>query len=602
MKKINKCHFFKQVPLFLTMALLTNLVTTVEAQKLPFIMDMVHNNPGEKPFVTKYNNPAFLQQQQFNGKVVQWLMNTAINYNSFEKDIVPVGSKERIWIENKAKEIDVQLQACESAGLPVYAFTDFLVFPQSIWEKYGASIQQTVVEGDAAHAEAKKYRKPDIQKPVTQQLLIAQINELFLRFPALDGLVLRFGETYLHDAPFHSGNSPISNDYQQSIKDHITLINILREEVCIKRNKVLFYRTWDFGDRFHNNGKYYLQVTDAIAPHPNLFFSIKYQQGDFHRMHPFNPALGTGKHKQIVESQSQMEAYGKAAHPYYTGKGVIDGWPETKYEIDHHNSAFTGRLNKPGNPRGLKDILSKKLLSGVMTWSHGGGWQGPYVENEIWIDLNTYVVAQWALNTRKSEEAIFQSFCDSLKMSAQDADIFRKIALTSIEAVRKGQLCSYTENNVWWTRDEYFSCGTNNKIVKKIVESGNDLAQKVLAEKAESVAMWLQIENMAKQLQLKDSSLLTAIQVSCTYGRIKFQLIEQMWILMLENGKQGLQQPINKTAIQAAINTYETLWAEWKELKKQQPLCASLYSDLAFRNDKRNSARELVAQMKALLK
>jgi hypothetical protein len=102
---------------------------------------------------------------------------------------------------------------------------------------------------------------------------------------------LRFGETYLHDTPYHLGGSPINNDDRLSIADHILLINILRDEVCVKRNKKLFYRTWDFGYRFHNNPDYYLAVTNAIEIHPNLFFSIKYQQGDFHRMTPFNPCL-----------------------------------------------------------------------------------------------------------------------------------------------------------------------------------------------------------------------------------------------------------------------------------------------------------------------
>ena len=78
-----------------------------------------------------------------------------------------------------------------------------------------------------------------------QELLIAQIDGIFKCFPSLDGLTLRFGETYLHDTPFHLGGSPI-RDGKIGINDHILLLNILREEICVKRNKKLFYRTWDF--------------------------------------------------------------------------------------------------------------------------------------------------------------------------------------------------------------------------------------------------------------------------------------------------------------------------------------------------------------------
>lgn len=31
--------------------------------QLPYILDMVHNNPGEKPYETKYNDPYFLKHK-----------------------------------------------------------------------------------------------------------------------------------------------------------------------------------------------------------------------------------------------------------------------------------------------------------------------------------------------------------------------------------------------------------------------------------------------------------------------------------------------------------------------------------------------------------
>ena len=120
----------------------------------------------------------------------------------------------------------------------------------------------------------------------TQAVLRAQVNEIFNRFPDLDGLTTRFGETYLHEFPEYAGGSPA-----ETPADHIALINLLREEICVKRNKKLFYRTWDFG-HFHTNPKFYLEVTDAIEPHPNLLFSIKHVQADYLRLYPFNPCLG----------------------------------------------------------------------------------------------------------------------------------------------------------------------------------------------------------------------------------------------------------------------------------------------------------------------
>jgi hypothetical protein len=172
-------------------------------------------------------------------------------------------------------------------------------------------------------------------------------------------LVIRTGEIYRHDLTFHAasanynkadlirGNSIINH----GVDTHILLLRILRNEVCEKRQKMLLYRTWDFG-HLHDNPAEYLAVTSAIEPHPNLVFAIKHQRGDFHRLLPFNPTLGIGRHPQIVEECAQMDSYGKGAHPYYIAQGILDGWEEY------------GTIMKPGQPRGLRDLCGSKKLCG----------------------------------------------------------------------------------------------------------------------------------------------------------------------------------------------------------------------------------------------
>lgn len=575
--------------------LFSNMV--MSQSRLTYILDMVHNNPGEKPYVTKYNDPYYLKSQGFNGAVTHWHINCAIDYDNYKKNLVPRKSEERKWIENKAEEIERKLKEFEDDGIDVYPFTDFIVFPQSVWERYGNEITGTGNVGGTGGSD-ERARKPDLQSKRTQELLVAQIDGIFSRFPALDGITLRFGETYLHDTPYHIGGSPIRGG-NLGIDDHILLLNILREEICVKRNKKLFYRTWDFGYNFHTNPQYYLAVTEKIEPHPNLIFSIKYQQDDYHRMTPFNPTLGIGKHKQIVESQSRMEAYGKGAHPYYTAKGVIDGWPETKFEILFGRHSFTGKLNDTRNPRGIRDILQTGKLCGVMTWSHGGGWQGPYITHEIWTDLNTYVVGHWAQDTSKSEEEIFYEFTDSLGFDDFNADLFRQIAMLSVEGVRKGHCNSYTCNDVWWTRDEFFSADANRPIIKEMIDKG--FQDKVLAEKVEATAIWMQIESLSRQIENDDKNLVEAIRVSSSYGRIKYSLMEVMWRLMIYNEMNERNMTLNIDDVKKSLCVYDKLWKEWRELKNSSKWCATIYTDMAFRNQKRGSIGELVEQLRNIL-
>lgn len=250
---------------------------------------------------------------------------------------------------------------------------DMLVLPSSLVEKHRAEL-------------TNEQGKLDISKPYTQLCIRELMEEMFKTFPQLDGLVIRTGETYLHDAPYYVGNHPVQN----GMHDHITLVNLLRKEVCERRNKKLFYRTWDMG-QLHSVPKYYLSVTDSIEPHPNLYFSIKHTMTDFWRSAivnpdmnysaldkywleesgqygvPFNPCIGIGKHQQVVEVQCQREYEGKGAHPNYIAKGVIGGFEEFK---------------KPGikNPYCLNQVKDNPLFKGIWTWSRGGGWGGPYIK------------------------------------------------------------------------------------------------------------------------------------------------------------------------------------------------------------------------------
>jgi hypothetical protein len=175
------------------------------------------------------------------------------------------------------------------------------------------------------------------------------------------------------------------------------------------------------------------------------------------------------------------------------------------------------------------------------------------------------------------------------------ADIFRQIALLSIEGVRKGQCNSFSINNKWWSRDEFFSVSDNKNVLNQILKE--NLQGKVLAEKAEASAIWRQIEALSNELSVTDSVMQEAIKVSCTYGRIKYELIEQMWILMIEDAKATFSAKLNTGIVSHALERYDELWKEWRNLKQSSKECATLYTDLAFRNQKSGSIGELVERL-----
>ncbi len=482
-------------------------------------------------------------------------------FDASEPGLLPAASPERRWADDALTAVRAKVAAAHARGLQSFAGTDLFVLPKALVAKYRDEI-----------CDAKG--RLDIHRPKMREIFRFSLRETLDKVPDLDGIIIRTGEVYLHKYPHHAASGGVSEDKRQGgsailrgPESHIEILNILRDEVCVKRGKKVIYRTWSFGPHdFHESPAYYLKVTDAIEPHPDLSFSIKHQKGDFHQLTVFNPTLMIGRHRQIIEVQSQREAYGKGAHPYYIGSGVIDGWEEYAW------------MMKPGAAKGLRDVVSHPLYAGIWTWSRGGGWEGPYIKNGLWCELNTYVVCQFAAHPELTEQQIFQNFArDELKLSAADTEKFHELCLLSAKAVLRGQLTTLgAAIDVWWARDHFFE----EPGLKDFVKRG--LVEKALAEKAEAVAIWREIERLAGEIQFADPETAGFVKTSATYGRIKYSIVEQAWTIFF-TGKAGDQSgTYDREKLDAAIARYDALWNEWRDLEKSQPSCASIYQDVGF--------------------
>lgn len=533
---------------------------TPREKSFTYNLNMVHHNPGEPPFNTKYNNPFYLKEQGFNGQVPRIFLPCAITYDSFDEEIMPEGSDIRKKTELYALKLDSIFRKAKEAGMPVYPFTDLLVIPKSIKEKYGKEMGEEK-EVDDINVLGGTRLQASILRSRTEEVLRAQISEIFDRFPELAGLTTRYGETYLHEFPNHAGGSPA-----ESVEEHVKLINILRDEVCVKRNKKLFYRTWGYGKSgsFHTDTSYYLLVADAVEPHPNLVFSIKHVQGDYLRLHPFNPCLGIGKHRQIVEiSCNPAGLYGKNTHPYYIGQGVIEGWEEFAW------------IKNEGPASCLRDLANLPQMAGICTWARGDGWAGPYLTNELWVDLNEQVFTRFAREPWRSEEELFNEAARGrFGVEGDDLKKLRELCLLSAAAVMRGQASVHVRVADWWCRDEYLTAID----LKPVVQAGK--VKEVLEEKTEAVRMWKKIEQLACEIHLPGQDDQEYLEVSSAYGRIKYQIIEQIWKMQLLAAESEInRKPLDAAAMRVSIEAYDKLWKEWRNLKATNPACPTLYKD-----------------------
>jgi hypothetical protein len=523
-----------------------------------YVLDMVHHNPGEALTKSVFTDPRYLKAQGYTGQVVNdfTFAHTAITFDSFDKSIFPIGSEGRKWVLASAEKVRENIARAKKAGMQCYYFTDMIVLPKSLVTKYKDKLCDSL-------------GRISLDKPLTLQLHRLMLDELFTAFPDLDGLVVRTGETYLNNVPYHTGNNPIT----AGPASHIKLLELLRQEVCVKHNKKIFYRTWSFGG-MHGDPKYYLSVVNAIAPHPNLIFSIKHTNGDYHRSFDFNPTLGLGNHPQIVEVQAQREYEGKGAYPNYVMDGVINGFEE--YKTNKPQKGFLG----------LEQLKSLPTFAGVWSWSRGGGWVGPYITNEFWCRLNAYVISHWGQDTKLSEEQVFDSFMDQEGIAGSSRVAFRKLCLLSAKAVLRGHASAnlpYESKWVWWMRDEFLSGTDEGTLADQFkVYYDKGLLDKAVAEKFQAVALWKEIVALSGEITLRSTADQKYLSVSSRYGLLLHQVIATGWKVMAFGYTGDRTGKYDKLALRAAIAGYDLAWKNYQQLKASEPSSASLYKPLGF--------------------
>ena len=544
---------------------------------MTYILDMVHHNPGEPPFKSAFLQPSHLVDYGFNGQVFKHI-NCIATFAKLGVDVFPAGSVERAWLDEFTPGIEREIAAAKAAGLMVFYHIDLFVLPRRLVEHFRSEI---------CDAESGRIL---LDRPRTLEIHRAMFDELAERFPEVDGYIIRVGETYLFDTPHHVGNGPIPRVgqgwsptylYEETlgrkesepvwtsaqVEAYFNLVNFLRDEVCVKHDRMLFFRTWDiFPDKLHARADHYLEVTDRITPHEKLIFSIKHTALDFWRHVKFNECLTRGKHRQIIEVQCQREYEGKGAYPNYVMDGVINGFEE--------NAVRTG----------LRDVLGDPLIVGVYAWSRGGGWYGPYIPHELWPDLNAYVLARCVRDPSLSEEEIFHEYAvGRLGLTGEDPGRFRKLCLLSARGILKGRHCEAFDRELGesvlpsacWMRDDRLGGCDQLGIVLKFL-SDNGRCDEALAEKAEAAAIWREISVLAESIAWPDGPTGEFAKVSAEYGRILFEIVHHGWRVLIAGRRGDESGSYDMAELAEATRRYDQCWKEFRELESHS-MCPSLY-------------------------
>jgi len=541
-----------------------------------YILDLVHHNPGEPRFQSAFLDPAHLADYGFNGQVFKHL-NCAATFDRLGLDLFPAGSAEREWLDRVTPDFEREIAAAKARGLSVFYHVDLFVLPKRLVERF----REEICDPQTGRILLERQKTLDLHRVL--------FDELCARFPRVDGFIIRVGETYLYDAPFHTGNGPIppldpdwtpTYGYDEALGQappeprwtsaqadaYVTLLRFLREELCVKHGKILMFRTWDiYPDKLHARLDHYLEVTDRVDPHPNLLFSIKHTALDFWRRVKVNPCLTRGRHPQVVEVQCQREYEGKGAYPNYVMDGVLNGFEENARQV------------------GLNDLLAHPLIRGVFGWSRGGGWYGPYIGHELWPDLNAFVLAQAARDPAQAEATVFGRYVrERLGLGDDDASRFRELCLLSARAVLKGRTCEAFDRTLGesvlptalWMRDDRLGGERQLAPVFDYLDA-RGLWDEALREKEEAVGLWQQVDALAREIRWPAGDRGAFARVSAEYGLRLFTAVLHGWRAMAA-ARRG-----DAPAARQALADYDCAWAVYCALSAS-PLCPSLYCGVYF--------------------
>lgn len=337
---------------------------------------------------------------------------------------------DRAWVEANRLRARTEIERAKALHLDVLTSGDVVSFPSRVAELYG---EQVGVRG-----ERPVYC---LNRPKTQQLYRAGLRELLRTFPEIDVVMIRTGENY-PEGPV-GGNPPAAREC--GAVDPVAMLRLVMDvsynEIVELGGRRYVQRAWDIGaDGFHADPSVAGRVLEGAAK-PNLLVSFKHTKTDFWRYNPTNPNLNRYPPARMVEYQVAREYEGKGAFPNYLGGIVANGAPE---------NGGDGPLGK----------LVDGGVTAVWVWARGGGWNGPYLRSQVWLDANNYAISKLVWDPTLSPKTLALQWA-ALRFGPQAAPhVARVLELSEEIVLRTFYVAPFARRhgawapNIAWTRDD----------------------------------------------------------------------------------------------------------------------------------------------------
>ena len=437
------------------------------------------NNPGEPKVESRYNDPRQLKELGYNGLVIY--STTGLSGVASAEAIAD--SEVRYFVEQQIEEVRSKVADAREAGLDVYITYDVL------------SLVREQVEANVLQVSCKN--RPEMLCPGAEVALdysASALKSLLQQIGDVQGVVLRFGDNDAARLPHLVGN----DIYQPHCgrcshlgrADRIVLVlKKFHKLVVGELGKRLIARAWNVRPNgLHDSVDLCRRVHERLPSETDsdqLILSFKFTQTDFWRYQPFNPSsLSCGRRPILIELQCQREFEGKGGIPNWQVPLWRDGGAEISPVIDGDQLDCGG----------LADAAKRINFAGLWAWVRGGGWGGPFVGTEKWIDANVFAVPRLADDPGASAEDLAGEWIEKRLGISDEAvvAVLKEVLTHSPNAVLNSfYIGPYARSrreawhpNAGWIQDDLVDAQAAWRIIQRLPDAVLD---EVVAEKQRAV-------------------------------------------------------------------------------------------------------------------
>ncbi len=534
-----------------------------------------HDNPGEEPFDSRFRDPEVVLARGFNGMIVHGIAGI-LTYDAYDARLVPVGSPERAAVLAARERVTKLVRAAKANHLTVFMNGDELAFPARALDLYGDEVGRMDEEGTR--------RLFDPTRPKVQELLAATFDELFALLPEVDGVQIRTGEVYTQSEPTLAGNNPNQGMPVGSAVDLgvRTVVEHVRRSVVERHGKRYNQRMWGYYDSPHSAPARWVPFAQHFAPDPRHTFSFKHPKTDYWRWNPINPNFGLGGQSQWAEFQMAREYEGKGAFPSYLGRYIAEGPTEIV-------------------PSGGLAAIHASGVRGAWCWARGGGWRGPYLQREDWVDLNVEAFVRLLWDPSEAPFEIAREWCvlqRGVAPGSPAVEHFAAIARLSEEALLKsryiGPFCRaghLKRGSGWtpdgnWSRDDALGAGETVQAAREFYAflSKDGTVAEAIAEKERALAA-------ASELMRHFDAILAEVGADPDWRELHntalwgARWIETVghhytgcWQAYVWRDGGGIDDELRRSAIEH-VRAADSAWLDYLDRVVHLPGCATPYED-----------------------